>query len=121
MKNFGLHHIVKTVPIVPDLAKNLPPVWEYRSPHYFREVFPGEAFYLKPKKLLVICSLDTMENGKTYLHISLSFANKIPDWDMVKMVKEKFIGKDKDAFIYFPIESEYINLMPYCLHLWSEE
>lgn len=81
----------------------------------------GVAFYHKPKKLAVICSLDTMDNGKTYLHISLSHPNKIPDWNTVKMVKELFIGKNKAALIYLPTEEEYVDLMPYCLHLWSEE
>lgn len=80
----------------------------------------GCAYYNSLRQLTVITSIDVMDDDKKYIHISLSHKNKIPDWDTVKAVKDKFIGKDSDAFIYFPIDSEYINLMPYCLHLWHE-
>lgn len=119
MRNFGLFHIVKSVPRY-DATYLIPPGFE-KMHGVAACISSGNCFYCKKKKLAVIISLDTMEDGKTYLHVSLSHPNKIPDWNTVKQVKDTFIGKDKDAFIYFPPEAEYVNVIPFCLHLWSEQ
>lgn len=121
MKDFGLFHITKSIPYIPEAAKKLPPVWGQNQTKRIRVPVFGEAFYNKPKNLLVICSLDTMGNGNIYLHVSLSHPNKIPEWSTIKMVKHLFIGDNRNAFIWLPVKEEYVNFMPYCLHLWSEE
>lgn len=127
MRNFGLSHIIASEPFTPDCAgaDKLPKGWA-QFQNYFVEnllLFPKGKIYIKgrgQKRLIVISSLETMEDGRKYLHVSISYRDKIPDWDTVKMIKELFIGDKKDAFIYFPQKEEYVNIMPYCLHLWSE-
>lgn len=121
MRNFGLFHIVSSVPFYSNaMMWHLPPGWEQRR-DLSEAVSGGTCYYNKKHKLAVIVSLDTMTDGKTYLHVSLSRPDRIPDWNTVKRVKDIFIGKKQSAFIYFPPEDEYVNLMPYCLHLWSKQ
>jgi hypothetical protein len=57
-------------------------------------------------------------DGKRWLHVSFAYRNRLPTWDDLKEVKETFIGKDKKALQVFPPEAEYVNVNPYCLHLW---
>lgn len=115
MQNFGLYHIKQTMP------------WKINKiPKGFNEIYNPllsstmSCYNNISRALIVVSSEEIMDNDKSYIHISLSHKNKIPDWETVKYVKENFIGEDKDAFIYFPVKSEYVNFMPYCLHLWSE-
>lgn len=120
MDNFGLFYIINSAPYIAPCANPLPPVWQEAHSVLAEMVSNGKCFHNKKRKLAVISSLDTMKDGKKYLHISLSHNDHIPDWNTMKYVKDLFIGKERDAFIYFPVESEYVNFKPYCLHLWSE-
>lgn len=120
MDKFGLYHIVKEVPFTAPCVANLPKTWKKADKVLAGLVSSGACYTLKKSNLLVISSLATMEDGKNYLHVSCSLSDRIPNWDMLKTIKERFIGKNRDAFIYFPIDKEYVNVMPYCLHLWSE-
>ena len=61
------------------------------------------------------------ENGDKYLHISCSHGNKLPTWDELVQVKNTFIGEDVQAFQVLPRKEDYVNLMPYCLHLWAKD
>lgn len=76
-------------------------------------------FYNTKNRLMVIASEDLMDNGIWFLHISCSFKNKLPSWKDLKEVKNTFIGEERVAYQVLPKQSEYVNLMPYCLHLWS--
>lgn len=53
-----------------------------------------------------------------WLHVSCSHRNKLPKWKEIREVKDIFVGRDKRAIQIFPPESEYVNIMPFCLHLW---
>lgn len=119
--NFGLCHIVDSKPFNPVFA-NLPKEWSIYHHPLIESLTQGNIYkkWKKSNTLFVVITLDTMEDGKRYIHLSMSYRDRIPDWETVKEVKNTFIGGNKDAFIYFPIESEYVNIMPFCLHLWSE-
>lgn len=118
--DFGLYQIESTKPVIPVKARiSLPRQWQdigvlpiEGTGHVFRNTLSGMA---------VITSEDTMEDGKKYLHVSCSFADHLPTWDDLKMVKETFIGDDRVAYQVFPRKEEYVNVMQYCLHLWSPE
>lgn len=119
MDKFGLYHIVNEVPA---LAKRPPSGFiEITDKFLINSISNGFVYQNRINKLIVISSLAEMENGKKYFHVSLYFKDHIPSWDMTKLVKDCFIGENRDAFIYFPKKNEYVNAMPYCLHLWSEE
>lgn len=57
--------------------------------------------------------------GKPWEHVSVSLANRCPTWDEMNFVKEMFWSDDECVVQYHPPKSEYINIMPYCLHLWK--
>lgn len=57
--------------------------------------------------------------GKPWEHVSVSLENRCPTWDEMNYVKEMFWRDDECAIQYHPPESNYINIMPYCLHLWK--
>jgi hypothetical protein len=75
----------------------------------FRHVLTG---------MTVIVSGLIEADGKPWLHVSCAYHNRLPSWDDLKLVKEAFIGKDKQAVQIFPGVSKYVNFHPNCLHLW---
>ena len=95
------------------------------TPPGFRDegVFAESAIIYRNKAqgLLVLASIATLEGGKKVLHISLSRRSRLPSWDDVKRVKEAFLGSEREAYHVLPKQSDYVNLHPYCLHLWSED
>jgi hypothetical protein len=70
----------------------------------------------KPHPAAVIFS-----NGGGWDHVSVSFSNRTPTWEEMAEVKKLFFKPDEVAFELHPIESEYVNNMPYCLHIWRHQ
>lgn len=68
--------------------------------------------------LRVIASTADMEDGRDWLHVSLSRADRLPSYADLKYVKEVFIAKDKWAAQLFPPVNEHVNIHQFCLHLW---
>jgi len=80
----------------------------------------GQQMYERRDGLLVIFTADRLHgDGKTWLHVSMSRKKRLPSYEDMKLVKELFIGKDRNAIQIFPPEKEHINIHEYCLHLWS--
>lgn len=52
-------------------------------------------------------------------HLSVSFKNKIPSWEVMQEFKEMFWQDDEDAFQYHPKKDSYINNNEYTLHIWK--
>jgi hypothetical protein len=71
------------------------------------------------KNLLVILTIGEEQDGKEWLHVSMSYKTKMPDYKDMLEVKNAFIGKYNEAYQIFPKESKKINLHKYCLHLFS--
>lgn len=63
---------------------------------------------------------ETLErhNGEEWLHVSCSYPTHLPDWDDVRLVKEAFCGKDREAYMVLPPQERYVNDDAYTLHLW---
>ena len=57
-------------------------------------------------------------DGKFWLHLSIAKPTQMPDWGEVKRAKELFIGRDRKALIVLPEEGNYVNIHPFCLHLF---
>jgi len=57
-------------------------------------------------------------DGKRWMHLSVSREDRIPNWSDLTEVKEKFLGRDVEAVLKFAPRSQWVNLMPYCMHLW---
>jgi len=44
---------------------------------------------------------------------------RLPTWDEMCRVKNMFWENEETVVQYHPPDNEYINNMPYCLHLWK--
>lgn len=79
--------------------------------------------YSHKSKLYVIASVDDLQDGQgnesKWVHLSVSRKDRLPSWDDLKGVKKMFLGDDKEAVQVFPKQKDYVNLHPYCLHLWA--
>lgn len=53
-----------------------------------------------------------------YKHVSLSHESRLPSWKEIKAVKEKYFG-DVTVIQVLPDSKKYINIHPYCMHLWK--
>jgi len=89
--------------------------------HFFGTV--GDAgngcfkIFVRGKSFFVIAS-----NGGGWEHVSVSPASDrrkaCPTWEEMCAIKDMFFQPDECVVQYHPAESEYVNLHPYCLHLW---
>jgi hypothetical protein len=59
-------------------------------------------------------------DGEGWDHVSVIIkgVNRTPRWDEMCMIKDLFFHPDEVAVQFHPKESDYINVHPYCLHLW---
>ncbi len=78
----------------------------------------GGAGYLtiQGKSIFVIYS-----NGGGWDHVSASLMNRCPTWDEMCEIKKAFFRPDEWCVEYHPAESEYVNIYPYCLHIWKPQ
>lgn len=60
-----------------------------------------------------------MEEGVFFVHIALSRGSRKPSWEAVKVVKNAFLDEVSEVFHVLPEKTFYINLHPYCLHIWQ--
>lgn len=79
----------------------------------------GAAFASKTLGLMVVVSGDVEEDGRRWLHVSVSRRSRVPGYDDLLLVKRLFIGELRQAIQVFPPRDRHINIHPYCLHLWS--
>jgi hypothetical protein len=77
------------------------------------------AAYEHRSDLFVIFSGNREADGRRWLHLSASHRRRVPTWDELAAVKEAFLGPDRYAAIVFPPRDKWVDLHPYCLHLWS--
>jgi hypothetical protein len=70
--------------------------------------------------LRVICGLEPFYRDEVpRLHVSFSHPDRLPDWEMIKKVKQAFFGDDVEALIVLPKAKHYVNRHPYTHHLWE--
>jgi hypothetical protein len=60
-------------------------------------------------------------DGLGWDHVSVSTANRCPNWDEMCFVKQLFWSPDDVVMQLHPAASEYVNEHPYCLHLWRPQ
>ena len=83
--------------------------------------FGGMACYLtdkqykEPREMAIIASW-----GGGWEHVSVSLRNRCPTWDEMCLVKDIFWMDDECVVQFHPPKNEYINVHPYCLHLWKK-
>lgn len=78
----------------------------------------GARYICPSRKLMVIASATIQDDGKPWIHVSLSHNERIPTWGELRTVKELFLG-DVHAYQVLPPKALYVNLKPNVLHLFS--
>lgn len=103
---------------------NLERVEKYRKHHPFLgSTKKGDDFGwfeipTSPAGPVLRCQLSPGMNEFEFEHVSVSLANRCPSWAEMCRVKELF-WDDEDVVVQFhPKKSQYVNNMPFCLHLW---
>lgn len=70
--------------------------------------------FMKGKSFLVIAS-----DGGGWEHVSVSRKDRCPTWGEMCAIKDMFFDAEECVVQYHPPKSDYVNLHPYCLHLWK--
>jgi hypothetical protein len=60
-------------------------------------------------------------SGYGWDHISVSRANRCPNWPEMEFVRRMFFKDDETVMQLHVPESEHVNLHPNCLHLWRSQ
>lgn len=44
-----------------------------------------------------------------------------PPWEAMAEIKRMFFRDDEEAIEYHPAKKDYVNIHPYCLHIWRPQ
>lgn len=66
------------------------------------------------EKMMVIIS-----DGLGWEHVSVSRKDRTPTWEEMCFIKNLVFEEDETVIQYHPAKKDYINVHPYCLHLWK--
>ena len=58
--------------------------------------------------------------GMGWEHVSASMNIRCPTWEEMCLIKDIFWKPEECVIQYHPPKDEYVNLHPYCLHLWKK-
>lgn len=68
--------------------------------------------------LLIMASAGEYDDGKEWLHVSVSRKSRLPTYEELTRIKRDFIGDDKKAVFVLPEKEKHVNIHNYCLHLF---
>lgn len=74
----------------------------------------GEFVRGSQKRMTVIWSW-----GGGFEHVSMDGKKRMPTWEEMCELKDMFFAEDECCVQYHPPKSEYVNNIPYCLHIWK--
>lgn len=77
------------------------------------------AKYVSIDGLTVITSVAVELDGKRWFHVSCSRKDHLPSWNDLRRVKDLFVGTGRSAIQVLPKQSEYVNIHPRVLHLYT--
>lgn len=92
----------------------IPPLWRMDQRNA-----DGWRFVNRVAQLSVILSGAVEQDGKRWLHLSMASPDRLPTWDELRAVKDWAIGVDTYAVQVLPPRERYVNIHPYCLHLFA--
>lgn len=98
---------------------------QYRTVHPSLGGSPSHSgFFVIPRESGDLRILSSGEHHKSengigeWEHVSVSLDDRCPTCDEMCIVKDLFWNDGECVIQFHPPKSEYINNMPYCLHLW---
>lgn len=59
--------------------------------------------------------------GLRWEHVSVSHPTRCPTWDQMHAMKQRFFHDHEAVMQIHPPERDYVNLHPFCLHLWRPQ
>jgi len=79
----------------------------------------GAARYQNARRGLgAILSCSIENDGRTWLHLSVSHRIRVPKWKELVDAKVVFLG-DREAYQVIPPKARYVNIDSRVLHLWA--
>lgn len=69
--------------------------------------------------LRVLMSRAVMNNGDSFIHISVSKKHRSVTWADLTKVKNDFLGENETAYHVIPSKKDYVNLHENCFHIWA--
>lgn len=94
--------IYKELPIVPAMGAEAA---EYMKAWTFNGLF-------------IMASAGEYDDGKEWLHVSVSRKSRLPTYEEMTRIKRDFIGDDKKAISVLPEKKYHVNINKNCLHLF---
>lgn len=95
----------------------LPARWQWDEDAYMGPA--GRCYHDTRSAMAVIETLSDMPDGRDWHHLSVSFPDRVPTYDEMKLCKEIFVGPGYRSLLVFPEKKKHVNIHPYCLHLWT--
>jgi hypothetical protein len=100
-----------------------PPPWEPPRvlPPAWCEVerdITGAKYLARSRGLSAIVSCSQEQDGRWWMHLSVSHRNRVPTWQELAWCKDVFIG-DREAYQVLPPKARYINIHPNVLHMFA--
>jgi hypothetical protein len=95
------------------LTGKLPPGW-----HLTEERLDGARWDNHKKRLIVIASIAKEQDGKTWMHLSMSHHRRVPTYDELVYLKRHWAGEDRKCIMVLPKKEEHVNINPRVLHLF---
>ena len=96
--------------------------FEFQCPKGWRFIMDwgeGRAYGQIAGGLRVLIDCEVKEDGNEWIHVSVSRKSWTPSHEDMALAKTAFIGPDRYAYAIYPPASKYVNIHPYCLHLWA--
>lgn len=91
------------------LPRVLPAGW-IRHPNFPGPVFDCVSMTSELRGVRVLFSAGIEEDGRKWIHVSLSRADRIPSWEDVVAVKRIFIGDARFAYQVIPPQDEHYDI-----------
>lgn len=103
--------MVRDLPLSEYVPRVLPDGWRVLRP------FGDGNAYQHRSGLRVIVSTADFPDGRDWMHVSFSRADRLPSYDDLLHVKQTFAA-DRYAYQVFPPPNKHVNIHDFCLHLW---
>lgn len=103
------------------LPKSFPRGWRELENSFMKELGAPDGHapaFRRSDGLRVVITSQIEQDGRPWVHISVSRSDRLPSWFDLKDVKNLFLGPEKSAIQVLPAERDFVNIHPYCLHLW---
>jgi hypothetical protein len=99
--------------ILGPILKDLPSSW--------KTMLTSEdgAMFRSPDGRKVLVSVAMCNDQRRWIHASISHPKRLPTYEDLQELHQRFIGQDRRALQVFAPRKEHINIHKNCLHLWA--